>query len=296
MKIIVALACCLISVSALAQKTYVLKQDYPVGKRYDYAINSDQIVNQKVAGKESDFIQNIGTDYTFEVKEAQGTDKNINVIYKRINMKSVGMGRELIIDSDKEEAGKQNPFAGLRNASFSMILSSNGSVKSISGMDKMISEMARKMTSDTTQIKPIIVSLSKQFNAEVVRQTMESSLKIFPDKPVKIGDSWTINTKMHVTMPVESITTYTLKEVNGNVAVLAIRGTLISKGEFDSMGNKMTSDLKGLNVGDAQVDLKTGMILNSHTRTELYGKMKSVDQDIDFDIQGINKVVGKEMN
>jgi hypothetical protein len=296
MKIIVALACCLISVSALAQKTYVLKQDYPVGKRYDYAINSDQIVNQKVAGKESDFIQNIGTDYTFEVKEAQGTDKNINVIYKRINMKSVGMGRELIIDSDKEEAGKQNPFAGLRNASFSMILSSNGSVKSISGMDKMISEMARKMTSDTTQIKPIIISLSKQFNAEVVRQTMESSLKIFPDKPIKIGDSWTINTKMHVTMPVESITTYTLKEVNGNVAVLAIRGTLISKGEFDSMGNKMTSDLKGLNVGDAQVDLKTGMILNSHTRTELYGKMKSVDQDIDFDIQGINKVVGKGMN
>jgi hypothetical protein len=296
MKIIVALTCCLISVSALAQKTYILKQDYPVGKRYDYAINSDQIVNQKVAGKESDFIQNIGTDYTFEVKEAQGADKKINVIYKRINMKSVGMGRELIIDSDKEEAGKQNPFAGLRNASFSMILSSNGSVKSISGMDKMISEMARKMTSDTTQIKPIIVSLSKQFNAEVVRQTMESSLKIFPDKPVKIGDSWTINTKMHVTMPVESITTYTLKEVNGNVAVLAIRGTLISKGEFDSMGNKMTSDLKGLNVGDAQVDLKTGMILNSHTRTELYGKMKSVDQDIDFDIQGINKVAGKEIN
>lgn len=296
MKIIVALTCCLISISAFAQKTYILKQDYPVGKRYDYAINSDQIVNQKIAGKESDFIQNIGTDYTFEIKEAKGTDKNINVIYKRINMKSVGMGKELIIDSDKEEAGKQNPFTGLRNASFTMILSPNGAVKSISGMDKMISEMARKMTSDTAQIKPIIVSLSKQFNAEVVRQTMESSLKIFPDKPVKIGDSWTINTKMHVTMPVESITTYTLKEVNGNVAVLTIRGTLISKGEFDSMGNKMTSDLKGLNVGDAQVDLKTGMILNSHTRTELYGKMKSVDQDIDFDIQGINKVVGKEMN
>jgi len=296
MKIIVALTCCLISISAFAQKTYILKQDYPVGKRYDYAINSDQIVNQKIAGKESDFIQNIGTDYTFEIKEAKGTDKNINVIYKRINMKSVGMGKELIIDSDKEEAGKQNPFTGLRNASFTMILSPNGAVKSISGMDKMISEMARKMTSDTTQIKPIIVSLSKQFNAEVVRQTMESSLKIFPDKPVKIGDSWTINTKMHVTMPVESITTYTLKEVNGNVAALTIRGTLISKGEFDSMGNKMTSDLKGLNVGDAQVDLKTGMILNSHTRTELYGKMKSVDQDIDFDIQGINKVAGKEMN
>lgn len=287
---------CLSSLSTFAQKTYLLKQDYPIGKKYSYTINSDQIINQKIGGKKLSYIQNVGTDYTFDIVGAKGVDKSIMVIYKRLTIKSVGMGNELILDSDKEEAEKPNPFSGLKNASFSMLLAPNGTIKSISGIDKMVDGMAAKMTTDTAQLKQMKLSLGKQFNSEVIRQTMESSLKIFPEKLVKVGESWVVNTKMQITMPIEMVTTYTLKEVKDNIATLAIRGGLISKGNFDSMGNKMQTDLKGMNFGDAQVDIKTGVILNSHTRIELYGKMKAVDQDIDFDMEGINKITGKEIN
>jgi len=130
----------------------------------------------------------------------------------------------------------------------------------------------------------------------VIRQTLESSMRIYPDKAIKVGDSWIVNSKMKITMPIESITTYTLKEIKDGIAILGIKATLISKGDFDSMGNKMQTDLKGMNIGDAQIDLKTGLILSSHTRIELYGKMKAVDQDIDFDMEGINKISGKAAN
>ncbi|MCZ4223945.1 DUF6263 family protein [Pedobacter rhodius] len=293
---ILSVILCLLSLSAFGQKTYILKQEYPVGKKYSYAINSDQIINQKIDGKEISYIQNVGTDYIFNIKSLKGIDKTIQVTYKRLTIKSVGMGNELILDSDKEEAGKPNPFSGLKNAGFSMLLASNGTVKSISGVDKMVDSIAAKMTTDTAQLKQMKLSLGKQFNAEVIRQTMESSLKIFPDKAVKIGESWVVNTKMQITMPIEAITTYTLKEVKDNVATISIKGSLISKGNFETMGNKMQTDLKGMNIGDAQVDIRTGIILNSHTRTELYGKMKASEQDIDFDLEGINKIVGKEIN
>lgn len=296
MKFLISFFCFSVSISAFAQKTYLLKQDYPVGKKYDYSINSDQIINQKLSGKNISYVQNVGTDYSFDITSAKGLDKSIKVTYKRITIKSVGMGNELILDSDKEETGKQNPFAGLKNSGFDMVLSPNGSIKSVSGIEAMVDHMAAKISTDTAQINQVKLSLSKQFNTEVIRQTLESSMRIYPDKAVKVGDSWVVNSKMKITMPIESTTTYTLKEIKDGVAILDIKATLISKGDFDSMGNKMQTDLKGMNIGDAQIDLKTGMILSSHTRIELYGKMKAIDQDIDFDMEGINKISGKAVN
>jgi len=296
LKNISLLSLCLLSLNSFAQKTYILKQDYPVGKKYSYTISSDQIINQKIDGKELSYIQNVGTDYTFNIAGAKGVDKTVTVVYKKLTIKSVGMGNELILDSDKDEVGKPNPFSGLKNASFSMILGANGSIKSVTGIEKMVDSMAAKMTTDTAQLKQLKLSLSKQFNAEVIRQTMESSLKIFPEKAVKVGESWVVNTKMQITMPIETSTTYTLKEIKDNVATLSIKGNLISKGDFETMGNKMQTDLKGMNLGDAQIDIRTGIILNSHTRIELYGKMKAANQAIDFDMEGINKIVGKEIN
>ncbi|MFC3561028.1 DUF6263 family protein [Pedobacter jamesrossensis] len=296
MKLLISFICFSVSLSAFAQKTYLLKQDYPVGKKYDYSINSDQIITQKLGGKDLSYIQNVATNYSFDVTEAKGMDKRIMVTYKRITIKSVGMGNELILDSEKEEADKQNPFAGLKNSNFNMVLSPNGTIKSVSGIETMVDNMAAKISTDTAQLKQIKLSLSKQFNTEVIRQTLESSMRIYPDKAVKVGESWVINSKIKITMPIESITTYTLKEIKDGVATLSIKASLISKGDFDSMGNKMQTDLKGMNIGDAQVDIKTGLILSCHTRVELYGKMKAVDQDIDFDMEGINKISGKAVN
>jgi hypothetical protein len=62
---------------------------------------------------------------------------------------------------------------------------------------------------------------------------MESSFKIYPDRAVKIGDSWTVDTKMQMSMPIETITQYTLKEVQDGIAILSVKGTLVSKGNFE---------------------------------------------------------------
>jgi hypothetical protein len=96
-------------------------------------------------------------------------------------------------------------------------------------------------------------------------------------------------------MPIETSTKYTLKEVKDGIAYLQVSGSLTSKGSFETMGNKMETDLSGTNSGDAELDIKSGLILKSHIRTELIGKMKAMGQDIDFELQGINKVVGKEI-
>jgi hypothetical protein len=275
-KIFTTIICGLISISAFAQKTYVLRQNYPTGYRYDFSITSDQIINQKIGGQHVHLTQNIGTDYTFDITEGHSGEKDVKVTYNKIFMKSVGMGNTMIFNSDDQDSTKKNPFSGLKGASFYMIVTPNGAIKSVAGIDIMLNKMAAKMTTDTSQVKQIKDALSKQFSAEVVKQTMESSFKIYPDRAVKIGDSWTVDTKMQMSMPIETITQYTLKEVQDGIAILSVKGTLVSKGNFEAMGNKMETDLKGTNSGEASLDIKTGIVLNSHLRVELYGKMKSM--------------------
>lgn len=296
MRILATIICSLISISSFAQKTYVLRQNYPTGYRYDFSINSDQIINQKIGGRDVHLTQNIGTDYTFDITEGHNGEKDVKVTYNRIFMKSVAMGTTMTYNSDEQDSTKKNPFSGLKGASFFMTVTPYGGIKTVAGIDKMLDNMASKMTTDTSQVKQIKNALSKQFSEEVVKQTMESSFKIYPERAVKIGDKWTVDTKLQMSMPIETITEYTLKEVKDGIATLSVKGALVSKGSFEVMGNKMETDLNGTNSGETSIDIKTGIVLNSHLRIELYGKMKSMGQDIDFEMQGINKIVGKEVN
>lgn len=293
-KIFAVLAFIFLGLTAGAQKKYVLKQNFPIGKKYDFTLISDQVINQQMAGHRTSLSQNIGTEYLFDIRNGDGQEKNIEVTYKRIFMKSKGMGNQMEMDSEDADTTKENSFRGLKDATFNMVMMPNGTLKSVTGVEQMVNTMVERMKADSLMKIKIKASLNQQFNAEGMKHTLESSLKIYPDQPVKVGDSWTVDTKMQLTMPVETITKYTLTEVKDDIAFLKINGTLLSKGSFQSMGNKIDTDLSGTNVGDAELDIKTGLILKSHLRMELTGKMQTGGQNIDFELQGINKIVGKE--
>ncbi|WP_443944966.1 DUF6263 family protein [Pedobacter sp. AW1-32] len=285
----------LAGVNSFAQKTFHLKQNFPIGKKYDFSIVSDQIITQKVGGQTMNMNQNIGTDYTFNVKNGDDRLKDVEVIYNRMFMKSSTMGNTMNVDSNDSDTTKNNPLRGLTNAGFTMSLTPNGEVKTVVGVDKMISDIAFRSSKDSVAVKQIKATLSQQFNAESMRHTMETSLKIYPEKAIKIGESWVINSKMQISMPIETITTYTLTEVKDGIAYLDLRGTLVSKGSFKNMGNEIQSDLSGTNIGDAELDLATGFILKSHSRVDLTGTMQTAGQTIEFEMQGINRIEGKEI-
>ncbi|KQN37991.1 hypothetical protein ASE92_00655 [Pedobacter sp. Leaf41] len=284
-----------LTLSVSAQKTYVLKQNFPIGKKYTFSMVSDQIINQEISGQKINLNQNIGTDYIFDIRNGDNMSKDIDVVYSRIFMKSSGMGNTMMMDSNDPDTTKVNPFRGIKGASFRMEIAPDGSIKSLTGIDAMLNKMTFRMSKDSSVIRSLKTSLAKQFNSEGMKQTMESSLKIYPEKPVKIGESWTVDTKMQMTMPIETITKYTLKEVKNGVAYLNISGSLTSKGDFETMGNKMQTDLTGTNNGDVELDMKTGLILKSHLRIELAGTMSAMGQMINFELQGINKMTGNEM-
>ena len=294
-KFYVLLVLVFVTGSVFGQKAYLIKQDLPIGKKYSFNMISEQFITQKIGDQTINLNQTIGTEYTFAIRNGDGLEKDVQVIYDRIYMKSEVGGKTMNMDSDDQNTEKVNPFRKLKGASFTMIMLPNGAIKSISGIDKMVSDMASSTSTDTAVVNSLKLSLAKQFNTETLKETMESSLKVYPDQPIKVGESWTVVTENKMAMPMQMTSHYTLKEVKNNIAYLNISGTLISKGNFEAMSNAMETDLTGTNSGDAELDLKTGLIMNSHFRIEMEGTIKSMGQSIGFKLQGLNKIVAKEI-
>jgi hypothetical protein len=119
---------------------------------------------RKLAVSDVHLTQNIGTDYTFDITEGHNGEKDVKVTYNKIFMKSVGMGNTMIFNSDDQDSTKKIHFSGLKGASFYMIVTPNGAIKSVAGIDIMLDKMAAKMTTDTSQVKQIKDALSKQFS------------------------------------------------------------------------------------------------------------------------------------
>src|SRR5690606_2561980 len=82
-------------------------------------------------------------------------------------------------------------FLGMIGTKLNMELSKNGKIKSVSGTDKMIANMIAKsgITDELTK-QVMIESMKKEFGNKSLAQSFEQMTFIYPNKKVKIGDTW----------------------------------------------------------------------------------------------------------
>ncbi|MCO4293270.1 DUF6263 family protein [Solitalea sp. MAHUQ-68] len=281
--------------NSFAQKAITLKQNFTAGKKYSYEMNVDQNINQEIMGQQIDMKQLLNITYSFEVTKGIVPDKNINVVYDKVYSLTEAMGASTEFDSAKDDGTGNNPLSTLKGSGFSMVVSPKGEVKSVTGAEKMIDQMARKTSSDSSAIVKVKEALSKQFGNEALKSTMEASLKIYPDKPVKVGESWLIESAVKSILPMSIKSTYTLNEVKDNKAYVSITSAITAKGPAEIMGLTLQTNLAGQNNGNMVIDIKTGVALDYTVKTDIGGTMSAMGQTIKMKINGDNKVNGKEL-
>ncbi|POY37050.1 hypothetical protein C3K47_08305 [Solitalea longa] len=278
-----------------AQKAITLKQNLTLGKKYTYEMNVDQNINQDVMGQQIDMKQLLNITYSFDIVNAIKQDKNIKVVYDKIYSLTEAMGASTEYDSAKDDGTGNNPLSALKGAGFTMVVSPKGEVKSVKGADEMMEKMAQKSSSDSATVEKVKEMLGKQFGNEALKSTMESSLKIYPDKPVKVGESWMIESSVQSMLPMNIKSTYTLNEVKDNKAYITVNSVISANGPAEIMGLTLQTNLNGQNNGNMVLDIKTGVALDYQVKVEIDGTMSAMGQNIKMKINGANKVIGKEL-
>ncbi|OYX26242.1 MAG: hypothetical protein B7Z06_05970 [Flavobacteriales bacterium 32-35-8] len=199
----------------------ILEYHLKVGDSMTVFQKATQDIIQVIDGTKHELKNTIEADYTFIVSQKTDSTYIINFNFDRFKMVTTSnlYGEVNHIDTknsiSKDDIQSQ-VFLGMIGAKLKMELLKNGRVKSVSGTEKMISKMISKAgISDELTKQVMVESMKKEFGNKSLAQSFEQMTFIYPNKKVKMGDTWvnhykgTLNAKN--TWKLDAITEKTLE-------------------------------------------------------------------------------------
>jgi Family of unknown function (DUF6263) len=265
----------------------IFKFNLETDKQYDYEIIWD--MDQKMMDKESKI--NLLAGYSFEVTDEKDKIKTLRGVYSNFRLYMKIMDMEMDIDTEKpvDNVSGEDPmtlmkklFSGIKGKTFTMKVDEEGNVLSVTGFEEIINGMVDSAGVDEDMKLQMRVSLKDQFNEQELKNQFAQAFMIFPNKSVKVGDSWQKKFKMGGKMPASYSTTYTVKKMENEQITLDAKTTITSaEGEME---------VKGEQTGILLVNSKTGLVVNA----EFTQEMETKTQDFQIKINGKGKIRGKE--
>lgn len=275
-----------------ATTSKMLRFNFEKGKGYDYEtiMNLDFVTGNET--RQTDMT----AYYSMFVAEDNGSLKTIKAKYERFKMSLDIAGLNIMIDSDnpvspgvnKTEAselmGMMNKFFGaIKQQKFTMMVNSEGSIIEITGFDQMAASIADSLGLQGASREQMLQAFRKRFNGEAVKEQMERFLFIFPDKEVKVGDSWTKNSTQKGVLDAKYSSVYKVTDIEGDMV------TVVELTTIDS-GNPQ-STLNGEIKGELIIDSRTGLVVNADQDIKANTKEKGNT----VKITGKTKVKGKAL-
>jgi hypothetical protein len=270
-----------------------LKFNFQKGKGYNYEMISD--LNMNLMGMDTKVY--VDGQYSMQVTDDDGQTKTISMIYKSMNMQTNAMGMDINIDTDKPaivDTGNHNPFAHFSgimskilsimiNKPFMMKVNSKGEILELEGVDKMMGGLADSLKLDSMVKMQVVSSLKKQFGDDNIRNSFSELLTIFPNKEIKVGDSWVKTyTQKLGEVPEKNTTTFTVKQIDGDAI------TLDADTKIEVVDGKPEMSVEGRKKAIMLVDSKSGLIINNDFTLDI--KIKNAVMDMR--ITGKGKVKG----
>lgn len=270
--------------------TKMLKFNLEKGKGYDYemTVNLDQeIIGQPMK-------MDMTTYYSMDVNGDDGGVKTLVSTFDRFKMKTAIAGMNIDVDTDNEVKGDsadidKNPmavfnkvFGSIKGQKFTMKVNPEGKITEVTGFENMAENMANSLGLDEKEKAEMKAGFEGQFNEKEIKQNLERFWYIFPNKEVKVGDTWNKTTEMGGKMPGTYKSTYKVTDIEGDMVTLDEVSKIESK-EGEAMS--LTGEVKGTIV----VDSRSGLVVTADQDMD----MKASAQGMSFDIKGKSRIKGK---
>lgn len=267
----------------------MLSFNFEKGKGYDYEMITN--IDQEMGNEKNQF--DMSNYYSMDVMDEQANTKTISIRYERLKMKIPFQGLTLDIDSDKPLpnlgiGGKDDPIRminGVMGAvtghSFQMKVNSEGQILEISGFEEMFNAIADSLKLDGDIRTEVMNAFRKQLGDSSARAHFERLLYIFPNKEVKVGDSWSKTLSPKGPLGGNYKSTYTVSEIEGDMVTLEEKSTISGLNEG--------IDLKGSSKGTMIIDSRTGLVVSGDQDVTMNGSREGRE----FKLRAKTRIRGK---
>ncbi len=252
------------------------------GESYNLRMVAEQKISQTIQEQTQDILQTIGTGYTFDVEDVDFDGSiTVKVTYHSILFKQDGpMGK---FEYDSSDPPAEIPpmamgFNALVGQSFTMIISPEGNVKDIYGVDEMLSNMIEQLDlPDFPMMDDLMKNLKGQFGDEALKENMEKMMAVFPDSPVGIGERWTKRLVLSRGFPMILDNTWTLKARKDGLAIIEVRSVVEPNEEappIDMGIMKINYKLSGEQKGTMEIQEITGWPVQGELTQKFSGQVE----------------------
>lgn len=179
----------------------ILEYHLNVGDSLTVFQKATQDILQEMDGTKHELKNILEADYTFIVSQKTDSSYIISFNFDRFKMVTTSNIHGRITNIDTKNSIPKDDiqaliFSGMIGSKLKMEMLKNGKVKSVSGTDKMIANMIAKASIFDELTKQVMIeSMKQEFGNKSLAQSFDQMTFIYPNKKVKIGDTWVTNYK-----------------------------------------------------------------------------------------------------
>lgn len=274
-----------------SNETVDLKFNLDKGKTYLYKMNNHFDIDMEMMGKKMSTGGDM--DFGFKMKiddvDNQG-NKMISTTYDAIRFKVSTMGANIGYDSKNAgDTTNENPastmfrkmFGGMVGKTFKITMTPKGGITKIEGIKEIMQSVMENVNVPAEAKAQMEAQMQQSFSDDQVKQNFGFGFDFYPEKPVKIGDSWSKNLDRSINnMKMNMDMKYTLKDIKEKTVLIDVAGKIKTSGnESDkATGVNMNGDTKG----SMEIDKATGTVNHCEMEMTIKGTVPGLSQPMDM--------------
>jgi hypothetical protein len=246
-----------------------LKLNLQPGSQYVYKMDTKMSMEQSAMGETMKTDNNMIMETTYDVTASEGSNKRIIVTYDRLAMDIKNPMASIAYDSNDSMKGdpELRNMSNILHKPFSMVVSEKGEILKVEGLSAIVSAMGDSVRGQ----------MGATFNDTAVKSMMQQSLNIFPDHPVKPGESWKKSYTMTMNvMNLKMDNEFKLISVDNGTAHLDVQTKISGGGAMSGESGEekgMQINLNGDQKGTMEVEVSTGLVTNAKLKQDVKGEI-----------------------
>lgn len=277
MKKIYTLLLASIIFTSIQSQTIDLSFKLEKGKEYKHVTSTKSTVAQNMMAQEINMTMTVNGATSFLVKDITNDNYEMDATYDELSMSiEMPQGKQ---SYSSEVSDENDPVSSLLNdikgKTIEVVMSKNGKIKEVrntEALEQTIKERFEQLPEGARgQLKAQVM---EAFGNETIKRNMESVSGIYPDKPVKKGDKWIINTSIDGDVKIKLSTEYELVDFTSEYAL--IKGNAVIEPLDSEVASMMPMDFEfsGSQISEIKVDINTGWIIEAKITQEIEGELE----------------------
>lgn len=272
-----------------------------VGSRYQYEIENETSLVVEVEDKELDNVSKTNASVRYAVDKDSSGNFLFAMNYDKVRLYTKKGNAETDLDADKG-AGSVNPvekmLALLKTATIITRVTPSGKIVSVDGYKELGNKMFEGVHNGDPEMKKALQQQwEKLAGQSIIQKNLDQFFSIFPDSAVHIGNTWKQSSIQAGDLPIVIHTTYKLKAVNKDVAVIVAEGKVANEQNASSvMGySNVKVKLDGTQTGFFEVHPATGMLLKAEIKSNIKGELNMMGREVPVSIKNSISINAKKV-